>query len=78
MHVFKPNNYLLWCYMKYSNKVTAELKMKGREKERTRREVQVEVLSANPHTLAFHQCCMRRRWWRMLVSIRLIPLTHSY
>lgn len=50
--------------------------MKGREK--ARRGVKVEGLSANPHTLAFHQRCMRRRWWRVLVSIRLISLTHSY
>lgn len=48
------------------------------EREMAKREVEVEGLSAHPHILAFHQCSKRRRWWRVLVSIHLIPLTRSY
>lgn len=48
------------------------------EMAKKKKEVEVEGLSAHPHILAFHQCSKRRRWWRVLVSIHLIPLTRSY
>lgn len=59
----------MYSLMRPGSKITEG---RGKGGQRTKRK------GCLPTELSFHQSCVRRRWWRALVSVRLVPTAHAY